>query len=259
MEDIELMRRNLRMKRRNLILALGILLSLSGVTPVYAADTEPAIVENQKSVQNGWVLYKWKEMEYWHYYIDGEMVKSQRITIDGKDYYFDGSGVMTTGMIWYMEPNGETKCIYAAEDGHIVKDRNKWFTQKRFGKESWYYFKDDSFIACDEFVTIFGKVYHFDDQARMSVGSFKVFDEQLGEYGAYVSYTADANGVVSGYPKTGWVRAGGNWYYYITEDVIAKMNFAPFTEKSITLMSSDKCRVENSVYMIRKQIHIRII
>ena len=81
--------------------------------------------------QTGWV----QKNGYWYYYnVNGNVVRNQWLTIDGKRYHFDKAGRMNTK--WYTENN---KTYYLGNDG-AMRTGNQQINGK------WYYFFPSSGI-----------------------------------------------------------------------------------------------------------------
>ena len=125
---------------------------------------------------------------------NGQPVKKQWKHIDGKDYYFDENGYMTTGWIkqdgkwYYLDFAGER------ETGWLQDGKKRYFLQK-----------DGSMVT--GWQTIGKTRYHFEEDGTLSTGW--VQDEN-------VYYYIDETGE----PHTGWLIDGGKYYYMDQEGVM---------------------------------------
>lgn len=138
---------------------------------------------------NGWVSESGKKK---YYFKNGKPVK-YRNYIDGKLYYFNGTGVMQTG--WIKGPN----TFYADADGVL---RIGWASIA--GKK--YYFKTDSSMA-KYTNTINGKTYYFNSSGVMHTGWLKY--NSTGKWSYF-----DQNGVM----LKNTTRMIGNKTYYFDKD-----------------------------------------
>ena len=68
--------------------------------------------------------------------------------------------------------------------------------------DCWYYYQDGTMV-CDEFMTIGGYRFYFDEYGVMKTGYFYNYDDQE-------SYFFDENG----HMVTGWMRTGDVWVYF---------------------------------------------
>lgn len=140
----------------------------------------------------------------WYYYIDGEMVTSKVLQINGNFYGFDWEGKMYTDQTFWSEYYDGDRWYYgdfrAKADGKLYV--NTWYQD---GSE-WYYYSECG-VGADDFEQIEGTWYFFDDGIMVTnqlVWSY--------EYGAPYIISADGKDSTRVW-KTGWYSFGGNWYY----------------------------------------------
>ena len=117
--------------------------------------------------------------------------------IDGKKYYADANGKITTGWVkcensWYYLQT-EKEC---PETPGAMK--TGWFKQNN----NWYYLNParDGKMVASEWMLIDGRWYHFYGGGGMETG-------WTGQTGAW--YHLNENG----YMETGWFKQNNNWYY----------------------------------------------
>ena len=165
---------------------------------------------------------------------NGQPVKKQWKHIDGKDYYFDENGYMTTGWIkqdgkwYYLDFAGER------ETGWLQDGKKRYFLQK-----------DGSMVT--GWQTIGKTRYHFEEDGTLSTGwvqdeNVYYYIDETGEPhtgwlidgGKY--YYMDQEGVM----QTGWLEDGNSWYYL---EATAPLSTAgrPWTIKTITSMKPVLC------------------
>ena len=164
-----------------------------------------------------------KENDGWYYVQDGQIMKSQWVTVDGYTYYlnenrrmleneerllqdpsgdeshvyrFAPNGAMVTG--WYQLENGE----WQYRDGNgIVK--TGWV----YLNNIWYYLNEEGIMATG-WKIVNGAWYFFNESGVMQIGWL-----QLGTTWYYL----DASGAM----VTGWLNLNGTWYYMIPSGSMA--------------------------------------
>lgn len=145
--------------------------------------------------------FGWLQLEKKYYYLDendeypGRMVANQKKMINGYNYFFEGGGVMQTGLV--KRPEGY---YYAYPGGN---QQFGWI--KRSGK--WYYFDKNNegypgLMASDCTLTIGSNNYSFNADGTMFSGWKWITGEGY--------YYYDEN---SGQKVSGWKYVNGNWYY----------------------------------------------
>ena len=117
--------------------------------------------------------------------------------IDGKKYYADANGKITTGWVKY-----ENSWYYLQTEKECPKTpgamKTGWFTQNN----NWYYLDParGGKMVASEWMLIDGRWYHFYGGGGMETG-------WTGQTGAW--YHLNENG----YMETGWFKQNNNWYY----------------------------------------------
>ncbi len=115
--------------------------------------------------------------------------------------------------------DGVTKKVLADENGVLIqKPAGTWYQyDDGWYGDGWYYYEEDNYLAYSKVLTIGGKGYYFNYDARMCTGSFQVYDATKNEY---VWRLADANGVIVTTP--GWYyyeeNSYNHYWYYIQKD-----------------------------------------
>ena len=139
----------------------------------------------QEDYYYGWWYYfrsgkpvtGWQKIsgKWYYFYPDYYMMSSAYAYIDGKDYFFNKSGVLVSNPKgWLSDSDGD-----------------------------WYYFKNGK--ALTGWQKISGKWYYFyDDYPRMATG----YEEIDGKY-----YYLNTNGVYLAHPE-GWKKSIDIWYYF---------------------------------------------
>ena len=193
------------------VLTRGLLVCLTGAvlasTPVALLDVNAA---SWKQNSTGW----------WWQEDDGRWPANQWKKIDGKWYYFNGAGYMTTGWQkiggkwYYMNGSGSMleggwhwingKCYYMYDSGAMAA--NTWIGQYyvdgsgawiqsyqpahwiQSGSRWWYRHSDGGYTR-NAWEKINGKWYHFDG---------------------------------SGWMQTGWLQLGSTWYYLESSGAMAE-------------------------------------
>ena len=176
----------------------------SGSNAGQAAGGTPAA-----EVESGeWV----KDSKGWKYKLsDGTYAPAGWKQIQGKWYYFDGSGYMKTGWLkdggnWYYlgKSSGyrhtgwrkvSGKWYYMDEQTGVMQ--TGWL---QLG-DDWYYLKPSSGAMLTGWQKIKGKTYYLKSNGKMATGWLKV-----GKYWYYLDKT-------SGKRRTGWIELEGKKYY----------------------------------------------
>lgn len=165
---------------------------------VYHADQAGHVILVDTSTKTGWAEYEYST----YYFMNGQIVKNQIISVDGNKYYFDAEGKKSNGSFTFKGKNYITD-----QNGIIIEHADGWY--QSLDTDSWYYFKSGSAIF-DEFLTLDNNTYYFSTNGAMQTGVFsKLITEDYNSYNKY--YMADNNGHII-YDK-GWIQNNFNWYY----------------------------------------------
>ena len=156
-----------------------------------------AVLQQSKT---GWIT---KDGKRYYVQANGEVAKYLQ-TIDGKIYYFNGSGVMLTGWIPFSKDNNEMH--YFNEDGVM---------QTGFVKvdgKTYYMNKNGAMVKYLQIID--GKTYYFNGSGVMLTGWIKFTSNNEWHY-------FDENGVLQP-SKTGWINENGKRYYMQANRELAK-------------------------------------
>jgi len=133
-----------------------------------------------------------------YFHDNGIQAKGEKVTIDGKDYYYDkdngrkvtDTSIEVDGKTYYRtEPQYTTYTNYLGEDGAAFIG---WHTidSKR------YYFKPDGLLAKNDTVTIDGKIYLFDYQGQLVKNKYGIVETPSMFHANTSTYRTNANGEV---------------------------------------------------------------
>lgn len=176
---------------------------------VYHADQAGHVILVDTSTKTGWAEYEYST----YYFMNGQIVKNQIISVDGNNYYFDAEGKKSNGSFTFKGKNYITD-----QNGIIIEHADGWY--QSLDTDSWYYFKSGSAIF-DEFLTLDNNTYYFSTNGAMQTGVFsKLITEDYNSYNKY--YMADNNGHII-YDK-GWIQNNFVWYYIDGDDGSLKLN-----------------------------------
>ena len=176
---------------------------------VYHADQAGHVTLVDTSTKTGWAEYEYST----YYFMNGQIVKNQIISVDGNKYYFNADGKNLSGSFTF-----EGKNYITDENGIIIEHADGWY--QSLDTDSWYYFKNGSAIF-DEFLTLDNNTYYFSTNGAMQTGVFsKWITEDYNSYNKY--YMADNNGHII-YDK-GWIQNNFVWYYIDGDDGSLKVN-----------------------------------
>ena len=173
---------------------------------IYDSDTLSVFPTSTLTITNhGWIK---GSTGWWYRNIDGTYPKSKWQAIDGKWYYFNGTGIMQTG--WTKVGSS---WFYLGTDGVMrtgwQKVDNSWYYFNSTGamlqgwqkiSGSWYYF-DGLGKMLTSWQKIGGSWYYFDGLGKMQTG-WKAIDGNW--------YYFDGLGKM----QTGWKQIGGKWYFF---------------------------------------------
>ncbi len=152
---------------------------------------------------------------------DGNYLKDEWCTIDGKIYYFNRSGYVRKGWVTY-----QGKKYYEGKDGSISV--RKWVKVEK----NRYYMKKDGTRASNEWQKIDGKYYHFDAKGVMEKNQLietggrtyyvnkkgrRLINRWVAMEGALYFFGEDGVRV-----EDEWVRSGGNYYYLQVDGSMAR-------------------------------------
>ena len=176
---------------------------------VYHADQAGHVTLVDTSTKTGWAEYEYST----YYFMNGQIVKNQIISVDGNKYYFDVDGKKSNGSFTF-----EGKNYITDQNGIIIEHADGWY--QSLDTDSWYYFKNGSAIF-DEFLTLDNNTYYFSTNGAMQTGVFsKTYYNDY--YSDYKYYMADNNGHII-YVK-GWIQNSFVWYYIDGDDGSLKLN-----------------------------------
>ncbi len=151
----------------------------------------------------------------WIYIEDGKLVKGLK-EIDGKTYYFDSSGDLTSEADVYYT-GGK---YYLIDRYGVVIEKTGWVKHNGY-----YYYLDENYNARTGFVTIDGTEYYLDPEmacnSEIIIKSDDSAYQAIGASGALTPITTDGwyfDGndkyyVEDGYVVSGWKQIGNSWYY----------------------------------------------
>lgn len=158
---------------------------------------------------NGVLGTGWQKIDNKWYYFEPNypfMYRDGRYEINGKNYYFDESGVMQTGWIertYYGDDWSYTERYYADGSGALQSGWQKI-------NNTWYYFDTDYYEQyIGRVADINGKQYYFKvTDGAMITGLYTETRD-----GYQVTYYADGSGVL----QSGWQRINNKWCYFDPE------------------------------------------
>lgn len=175
---------------------------------IYDSDSDRTCyyrVDKDGHLVKGWFRYNESDTD-WYYY-DENGVRAEGLQhVDGKDYYFNYEGVMTTnqtvvidGTFYYFGSNG------VLEDKKSL-EKDGWILEHGI----WYYAENQDIIT-SQVKKINGNTYIFDAEGRMVVNDtyFIYSDDDDDSY----YYRADNEGHI----VVGWYDAVDGWYYYAAD------------------------------------------
>ena len=158
---------------------------------------------NDGVLLKGWYT---DEIENQTYYFGDNYIAYEdgMYTIDGKQYYFNWSGVMNVSEIFEYEDQ-----MYTADKNGVVtllcgSNESKWFEKNG----EWYYAKN-GVVLKDVLENINGTYYGFDENGRMVHSDTFFFEGRR--------YYAYSNGVVEMYKRNTWFRTEDGRYVYYDE------------------------------------------
>ena len=210
---------------------------------LYTTDKDGVVKDVISTNGDGWKYYKGN-----YYYVkDGQFVKDQYITENGKTYYLNISYTMVTDTIYYSSD------IHAYDvSGAMVK--NDWFQDIDSWDSSWYYFDENGF-AFEGWKIINGTYYYFDPVMATDVneinGKYYFFDES-GRYLREVNtnngwnyYLGDWYYVENGHVLTNeWKSDGNTWYYFNSNSRMVNNNEA-FDSGNLYYFASNGAMITN--------------
>jgi len=202
----------------------------------------------------------WQSDDKGWFYVDkdGNQLKSQWATIDGRIYYFGDDGYMATGWItidgrlyhltlageletdtWATDTQGNAYHLNSsgyADTGWITIDGGTYYLGtdgiRRTGKTevdgTVYYFGSDGRMAVG-WTNIGDTTYHFDENGQMSIGWFTDEDGSIyyfNEDGTMAHSWLEVDGKKyfpgqDGILDIGWTRIDGNQYYFLEDGSMA--------------------------------------
>ncbi len=151
------------------------------------ADGEYYVDSNGIMVENKWVQtqspYDRDGETHWFYFANsGKMLRDCWKKIDGKNYLFDGEGVMETGWTddgtYYLGTDGAMRTGWKFLEDQNTDDDESWSGPEDDEDSHWYYFGSNGkkYTSADtgegdyRVVKIDGKYYCFDIDGKMQTG-----------------------------------------------------------------------------------------
>jgi hypothetical protein len=165
--------------------------------------SEPASIEIQPHVLNGWVDRDGKRYHYTLGVLDTGWVA------EGQNwYYLDANGVMQTGWIhdghswYYLSSSGvmQTGWIHDGQSWYYLSRSGAMQTGWMQSGSTWYYLQNSGAMAVG-WVQDSGTWYYFKSSGAMSTGWVQ-------DRGTWYYFKS------SGAMVTGWLQAGATWYYF---------------------------------------------
>ena len=150
----------------------------------------------------------WYETEHAWYYIKegGWLAYDEILSIDGSDYYFYSGGILARGTFYYHDPvSGQEGYKLADDNGRLIQTEG-WYEKTEY---DWYYIKEGSWLAADEFLTINGSEYYFYSDGIMAKNCFSYYDSESGE--TIYKLADEAGHIING---DGWYQMNNDWYYF---------------------------------------------
>ena len=161
------------------------------------AEMSPSDLSAVTDTTNGWQT----DGGDTYYYVDGEMVKSTVMEIDGNLYAFRSNGKMYEDEPFTLATSGGYFYGRAKEGGRLY--RSAWYLTNE-EEPVWYYYGADGRGAKD-LAKVGNKTYLFDgDGMLMARMCCKVGDTW---------YVGDENGYPIAMSGNGWKQYGGQWFY----------------------------------------------
>ena len=158
---------------------------------------------NQANTSGKWI-HPYEGSSDWQFIKpNGRIAKDEWVTSNGKKYYLDEFGRMATNGWYITYPTHQDSLT----DRHFVKyhfdengqvEHNQWI-RPYDGSSDWQYAKADGKEAKDEWLTINGKKYYFDEFGNMAANgkytTYPTYQDSLTGLNA-VDYYFDENGQV---------------------------------------------------------------
>ena len=145
----------------------------------------------------------WRQIgDDWYYFSEGgALVQCKIVTSKGKKYYIDSEGKMVTD----SQVIGDDGYAYKADNSGVLSIATGWIKEG----DNWYRTNGKGKVYKDQFVTVSGVKYYFDEFGVMFSGGFFHVDSKM--------YYANSKGKVR--TTKGWMKYDGNWYYSDAEGV----------------------------------------
>lgn len=178
----------------------------------------------KKPIQNGWIKVK----DAWFYGKDGALVTGEMCQIGGKYYYFNYTGRMVTdderhcdGNYRYFGSDGVLQTGWVKLDGgykYFTSDGRVTGLQTINGKQYYFHYWNDGYMACNESITIDGVVYIADVNGVLTKKTAS----------GWISGTYY---IENGKMCTGWKQIGGKWYYFDSDGEAVKYRVTTIDDK----------------------------
>lgn len=175
---------------------------------------------NQITVADGWMAMP--DNNYWYYVEDGQILKSQWLSIGGYTYYLDGDGRMLENEeCWLTDPDGKEDRLYRFGVGgamitgwYQLNGNWKYLDENGIEKTSWicpngvWYYLDENGNMVTGWQLVNDTWYFFDESGAMKIG-------WLSQNGVWYYMTS------GGAMATGWLNLNGTWYYMTPSGAMA--------------------------------------
>ena len=166
----------------------------------------------------------WKSNDNsWYYVKNGQILKSQWLSINGFTYYLGETGKMLENEeCWLTDPDGEESHLYRFGVGGAMI--TGWY---QLENGNWQYLDENGIIKTD-WVYLNGIWYYLDSDGIMTIG-WKVVNGTwyfFERSGAMATGWLSQNGVwyymtSGGAMATGWLNLNGTWYYMTPSGAMA--------------------------------------
>ena len=202
----------------------------------------------------------WKSNDNsWYYVKNGQILKSQWLSINGFTYYLGETGkMMENEECWLTDPDGEESHLYRFGVGGAMI--TGWY---QLENGNWQYLDENGIIKTD-WVYLNGIWYYLDSDGIMTIG-WKVVNGTwyfFERSGAMATGWLSQNGVwyymtSGGAMATGWLNLNGTWYYMTSGGAMAtgwlNLNGTWYYMTSGGAMATGWCLVGNSWYYLSER------
>ena len=205
---------------------------------IYTINSNGEVVQSQNIKNNGWLK---TSDGMWFYAKNGEFVRNQLLTINGKDYYFtDDGNMLTSGTFSY----GFSDTGYADQSGAVSYEG--WFGSKYFGNGTtngtleidgkYYLFIDGCSTA--GYGLVDGEYYYFDGKGNKTLKTFTTGWNKVGTDWYYIS---DANEMY----RDKSIKIGSKYYYFNDHGVMVTDYLYQYRYNKTVYYGSNGTRIKN--------------